>query len=166
MPIPFRIFPLVAACALVAAPAIAKYPSLPKELQGVWFADDAEGRVQCAAYNAGLEAGGLDAARNHLVGAEVISRKVVHSYAEYGEGNFYQPTSVRSAGKQSWTLKTRVGFDQMPGGEHTGSAEFKLSLRSGKLVWLNLTFDGEPSDRTEEIVLRRCANVPAKLYGN
>jgi hypothetical protein len=150
---------------ILATPAAAKFPSMPKALQGIWFADNVDGRASCATYTAALKSGGLDAARNHLVGAEVISRKIVHSYAEYGEGNFYQPTSIRNRGKKAWTLKTRVGFDQMPGGEHTGSAEFKLSLRGEKLGWLNISYDGKPSDRTEELALRRCADAPAKLYG-
>lgn len=151
-------------CLVVAAPAAAKFSSLPKVLQGVWMADDAVGRAQCDAYQAVLGQG-LETARNHLVGAEVISRKIVHSYAEYGEGNFYQPTEIRNAGQKSWTLKTRVGFDQMPGGDHIGSAEFKLSLRAGKLVWENISYDGEAVSNREEILLFRCASVPAKLYG-
>jgi len=150
---------------VASTPAAAKFPSMPKELLGVWFPDNAEGRNSCAAYTAAFQTGGLEAARDHLVGAEVISRKVIHSYAEYGEGNFYQPTSIRNRGKKAWALKTRVGFDQMPGGEHTGSAEFKLSLRGEKLGWLNISYDGKPSDRTEEVALRRCADAPAKLYG-
>jgi hypothetical protein len=149
---------------MLAAPAAAKYPSMPKPLLGIWMTDDAKGRAQCDAYQAALGKG-LETAQNHLVGAEVISRKVVHSYAEYGEGNFYQPTSLRSIGKQAWQLKTRVGFDAMPGGEHTGSAEFTLTLRAGKLVWVNLTYDGKPVDRKDEILLSRCADVPAELYG-
>ena len=159
------IFPALPLCLMFAAPVAAKFPSLPKDLQGVWMTDDAAGRAQCDSFKTALGQG-LEPALNHLVGAEIVSRKVVHSYAEYGEGNFYQPTAIRSAGKQSWTLKTRVGFDQMPGGEHDGSAEFKLTLRAGKLVWVNLTYDGKAASRQEEILLSRCASVPAKLYGS
>jgi hypothetical protein len=149
--------------ASLASPAAAKYPSVPKELHGVWMNDDAAGQAQCRDYTAALGKG-LDAARNYLVGAEVITRKIVHSYSEYGEGNFYQPTAIRSIGKQEWRLKTRVGFDQMPGGEHTGSAEFRLALRSGKLNWVNVSFDGEPSASQDSIALFRCAPIPAELY--
>ncbi len=155
---------LLSTAMIFAAPAAAKYPSMPKPLLGIWVTDDAKGRTQCEAYQVALGQG-LDVARDQLVGAEIISRKLVHSYAEYGEGNFYQPTAIRSDSKQSWTLKTRVGFDQVPGGEHTGSAEFSLSLRAGKLVWVNLSYDGKPVDRNEEITLSRCADVPANLYG-
>lgn len=155
---------MLSTAAILAAPAAAKYPSMPKPLLGIWMTDDAKGRTQCEAYQAALGKG-LDVASEQLVGAEIISRKLVHSYAEYGEGNFYQPTSLRSTGKQAWRLKTRVGFDQTPGGEHTGSAEFTLSLRAGKLVWVNLSYDGKPVDRREEITFSRCADVPAKLYG-
>lgn len=144
-----------------ATPVAAKFPSMPKELQGIWMDDNGEGRAQCSAYKAEK---GTEAARNYLVGSEVISRKMLHSYSEYGEGNFYRPDQIKSVGKKSWTVKATLGLDQPPGDENQADAEMKLSLKNGKLTSRFVAIGGKASDETASVYFR-CADVPAGMYG-
>lgn len=145
----------------LATPAIAKFPSMPKELQGIWMDDNGEGRAQCSAYKAAKR---TENAGNFLVGSEVISRKMLHSYSEYGEGNFYRIYQIKSVGKKSWAIKASLGIDQPPGDEDQMDTEMKLSLKNGKLTSRFVTIGGKASDETASVYFR-CANVPAGMYG-
>jgi hypothetical protein len=119
--------------------------------------DDAEGRAQCKAYLAAMKSDGEDAYAQ-LPGAEVISGTMHHSYAEYGEGNFYQPKRIEMLGKNIWRINAAIGTDGSPEGQESGSADYKLSLIGQKLKW---DMDVDSWDRH---VYFRCAAVPTGMY--
>ncbi|MBK7163653.1 MAG: hypothetical protein IPH79_14755 [Sphingomonadales bacterium] len=151
---------------LIAGPvAAAKISLLPNAVQGIWMTDHGEGRAQCKAYLAAMQADNEDAYRQ-LVGAEVISANMLHSYAEYGEGNFYQPKRIEKLGKQVWRITSAVGIDGSPEGQDSGTAKFKLSLIRGKLKWDMESFDGKPVDSWDAHLYFRCSAVPNGMYAS
>lgn len=85
------------ALAALALPAAAARPNeMPDALTGVWSDDDADGREQCALWR--KDPVSRDDGYDPLVGAVVITKGLIHSYAEYGEGNFYRIERVDAAG--------------------------------------------------------------------
>lgn len=151
---------------LLATPVIAgKLPSLPASIQGIWLSDDAEGRAQCKSFLAAMSADNEDA-YDKLVGALVIGDTVLHAYAEYGEGDFYQPKRIKKLGKKGWRISAAVGIDGSPEGENIGTSEFDLSLDAGKLQWDMVSFNRKPVDSWDEHVYFRCADVPVGMYAN
>jgi hypothetical protein len=145
--------------------AAARISLLPNAVQGIWMKDDSEGHGQCKAYMAAMQADSEDA-HAQLVGAEVISANMLHSYAEYGEGNFYQPKRIEKLGKQTWRITAAVGIDGSPEGQDSGTAKFKLSLVRGKLKWDMESFDGKPVDSWDAHLYFRCSAVPTGMYAS
>ncbi|RDV06013.1 hypothetical protein DXH95_00735 [Sphingorhabdus pulchriflava] len=145
--------------------AAARISLLPNAVQGIWMTDDGEGRAQCKAYLAAMQADNEDAYMQ-LVGAEVISANMLHSYAEYGEGNFYQPKRIEKLGKQVWRITAAVGIDGSPEGQDSGTAKFKLSLIRSKLKWDMESFDGKPVDSWDAHLYFRCTAVPTGMYAS
>jgi hypothetical protein len=60
------------------------YPSVT---HGVWFADNSDGREQYRAYKR-IDKANADAVSTRLAGATIISPRLIHEYADYGEGGF------------------------------------------------------------------------------
>lgn len=165
---------MVRAVTGLAAIAMAPFPSsaaaqgsvqFAEELRGIWFSDDDEGVERCAAYRKTMAADDGDAS-TYLVGAEVVSPDRWHSYADYGEGNFYAPLKAEKTGAGSWRYAVAVGIDADPFGEDGGSANFRASLADGKLTWVIEDFGGVPVDSWDEHRYFKCASVPDGMYGS
>ncbi|QIG54546.1 hypothetical protein G6N82_10620 [Altererythrobacter sp. BO-6] len=139
--------------------------AFPRQVQGIWYSDDAEGRARCKAFLGGLAADDGEA-YNFLVGAEVIRAGMWHSYAEYGEGNFYEIRTLGKIGKRSWRVSTLTGIDTMPDPEFSAEATFRFRIDKGILTWVFESFDGTPVDSWDEQRLFRCAPVPEGMYAS
>lgn len=149
----------------VAGPAMGKAApaAMPAPLRGIWMEDSGEGRQQCKAYLAEMRRPGGDAG-SKLVGAEVITARGQHSYAEYGEGNFYTPQRVVALRKGKWRINARVGIDGPPEDGAAGTAVLTRALAGGKLDYKLNSMGGQPVDSWDEHRYFRCAPVPAGFY--
>lgn len=152
--------------ALVAAPAYAggEPVTFPPALQGIWMTADEEGRAQCERYLAARAGDDDEHTYNQLVGAEVVSPAMLHSYSEYGEGNFYQPTRIVATGAQQWRVTADLGIDTWPDGDLAGIAELAVALDGDTLRWSLTSIDGEPVEMQVQDRYFRCAEVPADMY--
>lgn len=158
---PVRLLALAAAaCAALPAQAIAPPPPMPKALHGVWMIDNPAGRSQCTQYKAALKKNPSEAG-NRLVGSEVIHRFGQHSYAEYGEGNFYTARVVTALGKGTWRVAARLGMEGPPDPtEPAASAVIHYALIGGKLVWKLEELNGKRVGSRPARRYFRCADVP------
>ncbi len=132
--------------------------TVPDPLRGVWHIDDADGRASCQRYlttdPATIERTGQDP----LIGAVVISRKIVHWYSEYGEGDFFVISKASKDAEGAWTLSGQVSVDSLPGEGERGAElteRFELSKNG---VALSL------SEAAGQMFFR-CGSVRADLYG-
>lgn len=146
------------ALAAIASPvaANAQERGMPAELIGVWSNDDGEGKKQCAAYRANPipRQDGYDP----QVGSVIITKALIHSYAEYGEGNFYKVDSVSRTGAKRWLVRSYLYLDVLPpdgppkadpeSAAYTGDT---LTLKGKTLIWTG----PEAETRT----LFRCASL-------
>ncbi len=140
---------------VIAAPLHAQVPPpplVPRALHGVWVMNSA----QCAQYLAARRRSDGEAQTNALIGAVIISARLIHAASEYGEGNFYEPTQVvqRSAGR--WQMSGRVGIDTIPvRGDDSPSFVLDLRMAAGRLLFTEV--EGRPAER-----LRLCTRrLPA-----
>ena len=132
--------------------------TVPDPLGGVWYIDDAVGRASCQQYlttdAATIERTGQDP----LIGAVVISRKIVHRYSEYGEGNFFVVSKASNDGEGAWTLRGQVFVDSLPGeGERGAEFSERFELSKNGVAFSS----SEAIDQT----FFRCGSVRADLYG-
>lgn len=132
--------------------------TVPDPLGGVWYIDDAVGRASCQKYlttdAATIERTGQDP----LIGAVVISRKIVHRYSEYGEGDFFVVSKVSRDGEDVWTLRGQVFVDSLPGeGERGDDFSERFALSKNGTAFSS----SEAADQT----FFRCGSVRADLYG-
>lgn len=152
----------VMALLVASSPADAKSKSklaYPPAIRGIWFADDAEGRDSCKAYLAAYRK--LDGtARDFLVGAEVIGPEIWHSYAEYGEGNFYEIHRLTALSPGSWRVAAFTGIDGLPETGEARTDSFRIALKQGKLTRVFERVDIKPSDNSGEASFFRCAVLP------
>lgn len=151
------IVPLTLAALASPVAAAAQQASMPAELIGMWSDDTEEGRAQCADYrkNPMPDADGYDP----LVGAVLIRKGMIHSYSDYGEGNFYRILRVSPSGAKSWRVSSRLYLDTMPsegpvqpGEDEPIETTDTLTLKGGMLVW-------ESSD-ADSRTLFRCGSLP------
>lgn len=149
--------PLLLAALAAPLAAMAQKTAMPAELIGMWSDDTEEGRAQCADYrrNPRPDADGYDP----LVGSVLIRNGLIHSYSDYGEGNFYRIVRLAPAGPKSWRVISRLYLDTMPsegpvppGGDEPIEMADTLTLKGGLLVW-------ESSD-ADTRTLFRCGNLP------
>lgn len=141
---------------------------LPAELLGVWHADDEEGRAACARYRAlpatlpeeTFDVGDVPHWAT-MVGAMVVTPRLMHSYAEYGEGNFYEIVKVSSTGTNAWMLKARVGIDVIPDADDALVTETILVKLEGDRM--RLAWPDDPREQSETSF--RCGDVRSDLYG-
>jgi hypothetical protein len=131
--------------------------AVPNPLRGVWHQDSAEGRASCRTYLA-VDAANIErTGQDPMVGALVISRRVVHVYSEYGEGNFFLIVNADQEKEGVWTLSAQLFLDSFPAeGEHGDdvSERFELS-KHGALL------SSVASGKT----FFRCGDVRSDLYG-
>lgn len=146
----------------VSNPADAKAmskPAYPPAIHGIWFADDADGRGSCKAYLAAYRKQD-GTARDFLVGAEVIGPNIWHSYAEYGEGNFYEIHRLTTLGPGSWRVAAFTGIDGLPEHGEAQTDPFRIGLKQGKLVRAFETVGTRPADNGGDASFFRCAGLP------
>lgn len=150
---------LVGALAVPAAAAGTKTPPYPPALHGVWFNDDREGNAQCRAYNKAGYAND-DELSLLLVGAVLISGSMMHDYAEYGEGNFYELRAIEKTGSNSWRIAVAIGIDTSPEASQLADDTFTMQLIRGKLTIRTKPhlLDLEDSWKVDQ-QLRRCASI-------
>lgn len=134
----------------------------PDAVQGVWMADDADGRAQCERYRAVAGVEGDDRI-NQLVGAEVVSPQAWHSFAEYGEGNFYFIRDTAKIGPQAWRFTAAVGIDTAVDDGDLSQATFRARIEGRQMIWVFESFDGTPVDSWDEQRLFRCAPLSPLL---
>lgn len=144
--------------ALIALPALAfaQRAQMPGDLTGVWSDNNEHGKTQCTAWrkNPRERADGYDP----LVGAVIIRKGLIHSYSEYGEGNFYKVTQVTPAGSQRWRVRSQLYIDTMPSDDPPAPGEEAplqvtdtMTLKAGTLTWES--DDGDPR------ILFRCGDA-------
>lgn len=145
--------------ALASAPA----PQMPAQMRGIWMVANAAGKDQCNAYLAELRRPRSDA-RSKLVGSEVISARGLHSYAEYGEGNFYWAERIVALGKGKWRVHALLGLDGPPEPGAAGKAVLVFNLEGAKLAYRIESIGGAASQGQSARRYFRCAAVPAGFY--
>jgi hypothetical protein len=130
---------------------------MPKPLLGVWHENTEEGRRQCERYRyLGQQRGPIDEAPDPLVGAVVITDQMVHTYAEYGEGDFFSIQDVKRLSRGEWRVRSFVYIDTMPADDEIGAESIdRFSLQNGTL---HLTADVQDK-RTQTEMLFRCGSV-------
>lgn len=116
---------------------------IPKKLRGIWSDNDADGKLKCEQYRLAIRHDRKDEGdelSNSLVGSLVITRHMIHAYAEYGEGDFYLIKNVTPTGRDEWKIDSHVYVDTFPSEEDEGDEEmftFRLDLTSKLLFWRN-----------------------------
>lgn len=145
---------------------------LPDALRGVWYPDTDAGRADCQAYRALTpEQAKRDAGGTPLVGATVVLGRLVHQFAEYGEGNFYAPRDVHTLADGQWRLHSLLWLDERPAAnapadDSSQSSVDGLALRNERLYWYRdipptaTSLTGEP----DQPALFRCAAVRPEIY--
>jgi hypothetical protein len=160
-PIPFAMLVAFSASANVAGQTS---PSYPAAVQGIWFTDDADGNAQCRRYvfARSRKRGDPDM---HLVGSQIISGNLWHSYSEYGEGNFYVLRSLAKIGRQHWRADAAVGIDVYPEPEDGQNATFDIQLNKGQLTLaMDPLGDTLRMASIDEPLYARCTSVPKGFY--
>lgn len=89
---------------LYGSVACAKTTYMPKELRGVWYEHNSQGREQCKVYR-------QDKSIDNQIGALIIRKNNYDTYAEYGEGNHAVPTRVRPLGTRRWWIQDMTYLD-------------------------------------------------------
>ena len=144
--------------------AAAKEITYPKAVQGIWMNDDAAGKVQCREYLTAFKADPSEA-KDFLVGAEIVSGNMWHSFSEYGEGNFYALRTLTKTGKQSWNASTGLTLDTSVASPDSAPVIVTMRIEKRKLFSLikaavvNASEDGTTNRHF------RCRNVPRSFYG-
>jgi hypothetical protein len=108
-------------------------PSYPLALHGVWFDDSSKGTAKCRAYKKAGKADDDELSRL-LVGAVLIRKSMIHDYAEYGEGNFYELRTLEKTGRDSWRIAVAVGIDTSPETSQPADDTFTMQLVRGRLT--------------------------------
>lgn len=134
----------------------------PRDLQGIWFGDKRDGRTQCRAYLTASKSND-DSAFDLLVGSEIISGDLWHSFAEYGEGNFYKLRQLKKIGAKSWQLEADVGIDSYPDPLENRRAKFEVKIAKRRLLWTenSLDYRSELKGKARRFFL--CSSVPASF---
>lgn len=151
-----------------AAPPVPRADAarIPEPALGVWYPDDAQ--AQCGHY---LQAPGpdddVDADTIALVGALVVTPRLVHAYAEYGEGEFHLVKRVEQVADATWRVEADVGIDVLPDPSVPADAVapevFRLDLRSDAMTWSRWE-PGAGADDASAVHYVRCGAVRAGLY--
>jgi len=131
---------------------------LPEALRGVWYRDDATGHAQCERYR-GASPQVIDEESIAMIGSLVITPRLVHEYADYGEGTFFAVRTINRSGN-AWQIEAAVGIDTISTLEPDQDPDpYRLELAQGKLLW-------EPwDDALQSQPYFRCGNVRPDYLG-
>ena len=147
-----------------ASPAATVTDALPVQLHGVWMTDDAEGRGQCQRYRAvPTPPADPDQLPYAMLGSLVVTPGLLHEYAEYGEGNFYQVRSVHLQGPGVWRVEAAFGADTLPSDDDPAAQVdgYQLELDQGRLRFTGWAPAGDPGARGSAYV--RCGDLRADV---
>ncbi|RYY23028.1 MAG: hypothetical protein EOP62_21530 [Sphingomonadales bacterium] len=135
---------------------------MPDTLLGAWHSDDDDGRLDCKAYRKIKSARDITEETGGLVGALMITSKLLHAYSDYGEGDFYVVKRVILQDSQRWDVDALVGVDSMPEEGMEGSREtFRLTLSNGVLS-MN---EENAADGTRHVrAFFKCGNILDGMY--
>ncbi len=135
---------------------------MPDALIGVWHRSDDDGRRSCDSYRKVGSTIDTDEEPYSLIGSLVVTRGLVHAYAEYGEGNFYAVKHVSYLGNQEWNVDALVYIDTMPTeGESADKDSLRFKIES-ELLSMNETDVGDGHERSFRFF--RCGEVLESLY--
>ena len=134
----------------------------PRDLQGIWFSDERDGRTQCRAYLTAFKSND-DSAFDLLVGSEVISGDLWHSFAEYGEGNYYKLRQLKKIGAQIWQVEADVGIDSYPDPQESRRAQFEVKIAKRRLLWTENSLDYRSELKRKARRFFLCSSVPASF---
>lgn len=136
--------------------------TMPDALIGVWHRNDDDGRRSCDSYKKVGSTIDTDEESYSLIGSLVVTKGLVHAYAEYGEGNFYAVKHVADLGNQEWKVDALVYVDTMPTeGGYADKGTFHFSVES-KLLSMNEMNVVEGNERASRFF--RCGEVIEGLY--
>ena len=139
--------------------------TMPDALIGVWHRNDDDGRRSCDSYKKVGSTIDTDEESYSLIGSLVVTKGLVHAYAEYGEGNFYAVKHAADLGNQEWAVDALVGTDFMPTeGTHAGKDTFRFVIESGLLSMENEM--NELGGNANSSRFFRCGEVVDGLYEN
>ena len=150
---------VVANTSSASAPSLDVYPS---DLQGIWFSDERDGRTQCRAYLTASKRND-DSAFDLLVGSEIIRGDLWHSFAEYGEGNFYKLRQLKKIGAQNWEVEADVGIDSYPDPLENRRAKFEVKIAMRKLLWAENSLNNRSELKDKPRRFFRCSSVPGSF---
>ena len=143
--------------AVAAAPADTDtdtaWQSPPAELRGVWFEQDPE-QVQCQRLLQARDP--WEHEGSVLIGALWIDDRVLHNWADYGEGDIHRVVRSVQVAPTQWQLEVSAGIDTWPDLEQDGSFPLWLSLSEGVLVWHQQTGQGYTR------AWQRCSDLPQR----
>src|SRR5690606_26769338 len=110
---------------------------LPDHLLGLWHRDDLSGRAQCERYRASLVAAGESDERSiAMIGSLIIAPRLIHEYAEYGEGAYHALTDVAQVDDSTWRVEVETGIDSLPSGQGDADLDnYRLVLIQHRLGW-------------------------------
>lgn len=137
--------------------------TMPAALLGVWHRDDAYGRRSCDAYRSVGSTIDTDEESYSLIGSLVITKDLVHAYAEYGEGDFNAVKLVADLDNQKWKVDVLVYVDNMPSeGAHESKDTLRFVVESGLL---SMTSEMDRPEVDEDVSRYfRCGDVIDRLY--
>jgi hypothetical protein len=139
-------------------------PRFPRTLQGIWYDDDRAGHVQCQGYKKAEQAND-HAVSGLLVGAVLINDSIMHSYSEYGEGNFYELRRLKKTDRNIWIAGVAIGIDTLPKATQGEDDILTLQLTKATLtVKTKSDFRDLKDSWSLDYKLRRCADVPVGFY--
>lgn len=120
---------------------------LPDQLLGLWHRDDPPGRAQCERYRAiPVATGESDERSIAMIGSLVIAPRLIHEYAEYGEGAYNVVTGVTQVDDSTWRVEVEIGIDSMPSGHGVADLDiYRLVLTQHRLGWSPWTGHEESS---------------------
>jgi hypothetical protein len=143
----------------------ASQPSIhvfPRDLHGIWFSDESDGRTQCRAFLKASKSND-DPAFDLLVGSELIRGDLWHSVAEYGEGSFYKLRQLTKIGVQNWQVEADVGIDSHPDPLENQRANFEVKIANRKLLWTENSLNSQFAPKGKTHRFFRCSAVPASF---
>lgn len=139
-----------------ASPVIAGN-DIPKRYHGLWQENNAEGHESCKIYKSGATLGPDDDFPLGVVGATIITAKLIHDVAEYGEGDFHHVEMVKEAKRNAIAVTAQTSLD----GSEEYPGKTRMMLTFGPRNKLSIT-TAQDAGGSREVVYFRCADVPKK----
>lgn len=122
---------------------------------GTWYEDNEEGRSFCKNYLEEIKTLSKNEHPFALDTSTVISSRMIHAVAGYGEGNFHQVLRVEKASDKSSIIYAKVSFDGQD--ETMGTSATVLEKMPDNRLWIATSYDGKsPTEAT----YFKCSGIP------